>query len=202
MLGRLRSTFAPLKDRLAVPLARAGVPPLAISLAGIPLCLWSGWLLLRGHVFWAVVIGTAGALTDFLDGAVARLQKSSSPVGNYLEAVVDKLVEMVLLLALGQLYPLPAAFAVCASMLVSYAKPRVGLVLVTDNRDWPGWADHADRIALVLVAMALVPFSFKGQELAPSDSQDRRAACEHGQRQGEEQPAIVLHNDSEHRQMT
>lgn len=165
MLGRLRAFFTPLKDRVAEPLARAGVPPLLISLAGLPMALYGGWLLLHGHVFWAVVWSTAGSLTDFLDGAVARLQNRSSAVGNYLEAVIDKAIEMILLLSLAHLYPLPAAFALCASFLVSYAKPRVALVLITDNRDWPGWADHADRMAWVIVAMATcaVPWPLMGQ---------------------------------------
>lgn len=161
MLGRLRVWFTPLKDRVAEPLARAGVPPLAISLAGIPLSLLGGWLLLQGSIFWAVVWSTAASLTDFLDGAVARLQQRSSPLGNYLEAIIDKTIEMILLLALAHLYPLPAAFAMCASFLVSFAKPRVGLVVITDNRDWPGWADHADRIAWTIVAMATCALPWK-----------------------------------------
>jgi len=154
MLGQLRATVNPLKKLLAAPLARAGIAPLTVTLAALPLSLASAALLLGGRPLAAAAVACAASLTDFLDGAVARAQGRTSAAGNYLEAMVDRVVEIILLLALGWFFPWPAAFALATSMLVSYAKPRVALVIPTDNRDWPGLGDHCDRLLLIVLAMA------------------------------------------------
>lgn len=153
MIGQLRASVGPLKRLLALPLASVRVSPLAVTLAALPLSLASAALLVSGRPLAAVAVGCAASLTDFLDGAVARAQGRTSAAGNYLEAVVDRVVEIILLLGLAWFYPLPAACALAFSLLVSYAKPRVALVITTDNRDWPGLGDHCDRLLLILVAM-------------------------------------------------
>lgn len=109
--------------------------------------------------FQAALIGTAASLTDFVDGAVARFQKTQSAWGNYLEAVTDRLVELTLLLAMANDLGPVVAWAIAASMFISYTKPRVALVTPIDNHDWPGIADHADRMVILLVSMALSAYS-------------------------------------------
>lgn len=159
MLGERRNQFDHLKLLVARPLARTGMPPWIVTLLGLPLALAAALLLWRGYTLAALALGIAASLTDFFDGAVARLQNRSSALGNYLEAIVDKIVELTLLLALAMFEPLPASFAIAASMFIAYCKPRVALVVQTDNRDWPGLADHPDRMVLILVGFAcrLVP---------------------------------------------
>ncbi|MCX6803167.1 MAG: hypothetical protein NTY48_01200, partial [Candidatus Diapherotrites archaeon] len=41
------------------------------------------------------------------------------------------------------------------SMVSSYAKPRVALIIITDNRDWPAIGEHADKLVIVLVGLLL-----------------------------------------------
>lgn len=154
MLGERRSEFDHLKLLVAKPLARTGMPPWVITLMGLPLGLTAAALLWRGHTFAALAVGIAASLTDFFDGTVARLQNRSSALGNYLEAIVDKIVELTLLLGLAVFEPWPASFAIAASMFIAYCKPRVALVVQTDNRDWPGLADHPDRMVLILIGFA------------------------------------------------
>ena len=47
--------------------------------------------------------------------------------------------------------------ALLGTCLTSFAKARCALVVVMDNRDWPGLGDHADRAVILLFAYLLVP---------------------------------------------
>lgn len=161
MLGRARSYFQPTKERLGRALGRWGVPPWAITLSGLLLALLASWLYFAWGPLWGALCGTAASLTDFVDGAVARYQQRVSAWGNYLEAVVDRLVEIILLLTLASDLGPVVSFALAASLLISYCKARVALVIPADNHDWPGVGDHADRMVVLLVSMALCQLSFE-----------------------------------------
>ena len=152
MLGRLRESFEPAKNLLASPLARVGVHPLVITMMGLLFCMVASGLIGHRYACWAPYLALAGATTDLLDGPVARLQGKASAFGNYAEAIVDRLVEISLLLGLAPLYSQWVPYALAASLFVSYCKPRVALVVETDNRDWPGVGDHVDRMVCLLLA--------------------------------------------------
>lgn len=157
MLGLSLRKAASLPRRwVAAPLARTGVSPQALTLASVPLAAGSGALILTGrHAAGALILGALALLMDFVDGEVARLQGRTTPFGNLLDAVVDRVVEALLLSALARGCPVAACSALGASLLASYIKARVGLVIVADNRDWPGVGDRADRALLLLVAIGV-----------------------------------------------
>jgi phosphatidylglycerophosphate synthase len=159
VLGRARRHFEPAKQYLGRRLGQWGIPPWLITLSGLGLALLAGWAYTRLGPLAAALIGTAASLTDFVDGAVARYQNRQSAWGNYLEAIVDRLVELILLLTLSRDLGPVVAWAIAACMFISYCKPRVALVIPADNHDWPGLADHADRMVVLLISMALCQIS-------------------------------------------
>lgn len=159
MISQLREPTRPLRVALAKPLVALGVHPNWITLAAIPLSSAAAWVLYLGHGRWALLLALLAAAMDFLDGEVARLQNRPSAFGNYLEALVDRWVDGILLVGFIPFYPLAASLAIILSSLVSYAKARLGLVMPTDNSDWPGWGDRPDRMVLLLSAVALGPVS-------------------------------------------
>jgi len=70
-----------------------------LRLAGVPLFLW---LLLGPHRDgWAIVVLTAGGVTDWLDGKLARWLHQSSRLGALLDPMVDRLYILATLLAFG-----------------------------------------------------------------------------------------------------
>jgi phosphatidylglycerophosphate synthase len=73
-------------------------------------------------------------------------------------ALVDRWVDGVLLLGFLSSHPLAAGLAIILSSLVSYTKARLGLVISTDNSDWPGVGDRSDRMLLLLCAVGLGPY--------------------------------------------
>ncbi|MBS2037809.1 CDP-alcohol phosphatidyltransferase family protein [bacterium] len=159
MISQLREPTRPLRVALARPLVALGVHPNWITLAAIPFSTAAAWVLSQGSGGWALILALAAAAMDFLDGEVARLQNRTTAFGNYLEALVDRWVDGILLVGFLPSYPLPAALAIILSSLVSYSKARLGLVMPTDNSDWPGWGDRSDRLILLLLAVWLGPAS-------------------------------------------
>jgi phosphatidylglycerophosphate synthase len=157
LLAAQRASFEPAKERLGRFLGVLPFPPAFYTLLGLVLALVAAYTY-QDSPLQAALWGTAASLTDFVDGAVARAQNKTSAWGNYLEAIVDRLVELILLLAMSGLGPV-TSWAIAACMLISYAKPRAALVTPLDNHDWPGIGDHADRMVILLLSMAAAQFS-------------------------------------------
>jgi phosphatidylglycerophosphate synthase len=137
---------------VATPIARLGISPNTLSLCALPLASMAALALHTQHYRVGFWWGLAAALVDLLDGTVADLQGKRSPFGNYFETMIDRIVEVLLLLGVCSRWPLLSAWAACASLLVSYAKARVGLVIVTDNHDWPAVGERPERLAIFLTA--------------------------------------------------
>src|SRR5262249_21283262 len=76
-----------------------------LRLAGVPLFLW----LLLGPRYdgWAIVVLTAGGVSDWLDGKLARWLGQSSRLGAVLDPLVDRLYILATLLAFGVRHVVP-----------------------------------------------------------------------------------------------
>ena len=153
MLGRARPYFRGLKSLAARPLVALGVRPNLISAAAVPIAILAAYWCTEQRFLLAGFVAIFASLFDFVDGEVARQQGCASPWGNYFETIADRLVETSLLLGLVGYQPRLAGLALALAFLVSYSKARVGLVIITDNRDWPGMGDHSDRMVLIVAAI-------------------------------------------------
>ncbi|RLG68997.1 MAG: hypothetical protein DRO07_02830 [Candidatus Iainarchaeum archaeon] len=158
MLGRLRDKTKKLAFMLAKPFAVLGVHPNIVSFLGIPLALVAGYFIYSGNYLLASIFALLAITMDFIDGAVAELTKKKSYFGNYFETMMDKYVEMILLGSFVFVFPFESVFALGFSLMESYAKPRVGLVIITDNRDWPAIGEHADKLSLIIIGLLLASF--------------------------------------------
>lgn len=157
MLSKLRETIAPLRRVLAWPFVRTRASAAAVGWAGIVLAATAAGLARWGFPTAAFWVAGLALLTDIVDGEVARQTGSTSPEGNYLDAVGDRVSECLLLLGLIPFAPNLAALALAGGCLTSYAKARCALVRVLDNRDWPGLGDYPDRGALIATAYFMLP---------------------------------------------
>src|SRR3989344_6828044 len=161
MLGSLREKTKPFTRLVAKPFAMIGFPPLLFTLLGVLLAIIASFFLFQQKFSEAFLFTLLAISIDLFDGEVARLQKKESLFGNYFETMVDKLVEIILFIGTAFLFPLASICALAFSMFNSYAKPRVALVIITDNRDWPAIGEHAERMLLLLLGILLSIFSLK-----------------------------------------
>lgn len=162
MLGQLRSLFKPLFHALAFPFIALRISPTWVTLMGIPFALACAYAYVQ-HDFWlALLLLPLSGVWDAIDGTVARAQKKESLWGNYFETMVDKLIEIIIFIGLAFIAPIAAIAALGFGLLSSYAKPRVALVIITDNHDWPAIGEHADKLVILFAGTlwaALNPFS-------------------------------------------
>ena len=164
MLSRLRMPLRGFSEILAIPFVKLRIHPNVVSLIGAAFLVPYVWFALQLNFPLALLFAVLASGMDMVDGSVARLSGKKSNFGNYFETMIDKVVDFVLIGTWALLYPLAGILALCGSFMSSYAKPRAALVIITDNRDWPGIGEHSDKLALLLLgilASIFVP-TFRG----------------------------------------
>ncbi len=158
MLGKLRKKIKPMLFFLAKPFAALGVHPNAVTLLGIPFALAAAYFIFQQQYLNAFFFVILAVLMDLIDGSVAGLSGKRSYFGNYFETMVDKYVEFIVFSGFVFAFPLETVLLVGLSLIESYAKPRVALVIIADNRDWPALGEHADKFALLLAGLFVSAF--------------------------------------------
>lgn len=151
-------------ERLARPLANAGVHPDAITAASFVLVLASCAAFVWWHhslVGFGVCLAAFEVLDNF-DGAVARLQHRPSAAGSFLDSVTDRLKEFAAHLSLAFLLRdyLAAMCSLGLSLTVSYtlAKARAEGALSLPGA--PPLFERFERLIVLctgLILPALVP---------------------------------------------
>lgn len=88
----------PLKDRylrsIAVRLARIGATANEITAFGLCLALCAGFVAYGGYLYAALVLFSASALCDALDGSLARVSSEQTEFGLYFDGVADRFSEL------------------------------------------------------------------------------------------------------------
>lgn len=158
MLGQIRKDIKPLLRKIAkiisvIPLTANQFTFLAIPLSGV-----AAYFLATENYLYGLIFVIFSILIDLLDGSFAEAKKQKSFFGNYWDAVVDKMVEAIIYFGLAFNYPLLAFLCFSTTMLNSYAKPRVALIIETDNHDWPAIGDRADRLLLLIIGLLIANF--------------------------------------------
>jgi CDP-diacylglycerol---glycerol-3-phosphate 3-phosphatidyltransferase len=115
----------------------------------------------RGHFVAAVVIVTLSALTDVIDGAMARAQGSTGKFGALLDSTMDRVADGMVFASLAYYYrdetPTLVAVLIClvAGQVVSYVKARAeGLGLDANV----GLVERAERLISIGVGALLTAF--------------------------------------------
>jgi phosphatidylglycerophosphate synthase len=92
-----------IKTRLSAPISRAlvrvapGVHPMTITLAGTCVGIAGGAAFGLGHAVTGALLAAAAQVLDGVDGQVARLTQRESTKGAFLDSVLDRFVDFVLL---------------------------------------------------------------------------------------------------------
>src|SRR5919199_4013767 len=136
-------------------LLRVGVSPNAVTIAGTVGVLIGSYLGALGHLFWGTWVVTASALTDVLDGTMARMRGGSGRFGALLDSSMDRIADAAVFGAVtfylanrGNPYGGMVAALIClaAGQVVSYVKARAqSLDLDADV----GIAERLERLIIV-----------------------------------------------------
>ena len=164
MLNRFARAFV---AKLFTPLARLflklGLSPDVVTIVGTAgVCVGALGFYPRHEFFWGSVLVSVFALSDTIDGVMARLSDRSTNWGAYLDSTLDRVGDSAVFGGLVLWYagdggtPYLAALALACLILgsvVSYSKARAEGLGMTAN---VGIAERADRLVAVLIATGLV----------------------------------------------
>lgn len=148
LIGVIRNFFKALIGQFAVILNKitgGRISANVITLTGLAIHLPIAYLIALGHNYWAAGLLLVFGLFDALDGAIARVQKTSSSKGMLLDSITDRMKEVLLyvgaaysFIAAGRAYYAVWAVAACGiSLLVSYVNAW-GEAVITSHKT----ADH------------------------------------------------------------
>lgn len=157
LTDRLRQmTQAPL-NRIGGLLAKLGVHPDAITIAGLMLVVAAAVLMAQGLFLAAGMLLLFSLPLDAVDGAVARALNRSGTFGMVLDSTLDRYADGFIFASLGYYFAgqdrfdmLALAFlALVGSFLVSYVRARaedakVGLRITI------GWFTRVERVIVIL----------------------------------------------------
>ena len=151
-------------DPIARLLLRLRISPDAVTVFGTIGTMASALICFpTGNFGLGVLLIAVFALSDLVDGTMARLGGTSGPWGNFLDATLDRLADGAVfggLLMWGALtgetwVTAGAAFALVTGQVTSYAKARAEAVGATAD---VGLVERAERLIVALLAALLTGF--------------------------------------------
>ena len=163
MLGWLRPFMAKVWKAPAKGLLRLGVTPNAVTVFGTVGAMAAAlWFFPKGgdNLFWGTLAIAAFAVSDMLDGTMARLSGKASRFGAFLDSTLDRVADATIFGALAWGFidvdrqtALAAFVCMAVGSFVPYARARAEGLGVEAK---VGIAERADRLAVGGIAAVLV----------------------------------------------
>ncbi len=168
---RYKAVFNRVFDPVADILVRCGIGPSTVTIAGLIFTAAScAFLLITHRVVAFCFLVTFATLFDAFDGAVARRSGRVTRFGAYLDAMVDRYEEALVLIAVAMEtgYWLLSMWLLTGCVLVSYAKARAAMEAPISNGEWPDMMERMERDVIYVVGLlisALVPRRIAGEDV-------------------------------------
>jgi len=102
---KLRKNVQPAFDLIAKGFIKANLTPNMITGSAFLVGIMSAVLIGFGYMIPAFVMLWLSGLLDVLDGTVARLTGNSSPIGAYMDLILDRMVEAAVILGFYHAFP-------------------------------------------------------------------------------------------------
>ncbi len=158
MLTKLKQRVQLKLTSVAKSIHNLGLSPNHISFIGIIFAVLSAvtywqWMLHPFFLLLAPLLMLASGLLDALDGAMARLYGEATNFGGFLDSLLDRYSDAIILcgIILGGLTEISWGLAaLIGSLLVSYARARAEAAGV--KMETVGLAERAERIVLLALA--------------------------------------------------
>jgi len=157
---RLGARIAAAVGPLLHLLARQGVTPHQVTVAGCALAVCAALVLMAGYRTGAGSLFLVASLLDLADGTLARLTGKATAFGKFLDSTLDRVGEGVMLMAVAYCLSLEnnapavaaAVLALLGGQLTSYIRARaevLGLACTV------GLATRPERVAIMVAGLLL-----------------------------------------------
>jgi CDP-diacylglycerol--glycerol-3-phosphate 3-phosphatidyltransferase len=155
MLKHYKASLTRLGDPVARALLRAHVRPNHLTMVGLGVSILAACAFAQGRLRVGAVLLTLAGLFDFFDGSLARLANSVSTFGAFLDSVVDRYSDLVLLLGVVLYYHRAADTtgvfltmgALVGTIMTSYTRARAESIGVACEI---GLIERPERLILLI----------------------------------------------------
>ena len=132
------------------------IHPNALTSIGLGINAVAAWLLAHGEFFSAGVVVLCGAVFDLIDGPVARQSNRVTRFGGFLDSVLDRYSDLILLMGLLVYYAsinrffyiILTAVAMTGSVMISYTRACSENVIQSCK---VGFLERPERIVLIII---------------------------------------------------
>lgn len=158
MLGAQRGWTQSAAAWLAAPFVWLRVPPNVLTLVGVLASFVPAYLAYRQEYLWAGVLLPIVAGFDVVDGAVARATQRTSPFGGYLDSVLDRVSDAVVLLGIGlgvneRLWWVVLGACLVGQYLTSYARARSYEDAQPPPETWNQFFERPERVLFLSLVL-------------------------------------------------
>ncbi len=155
MLSAYKDRFNGIVNPIARAIAGAGITPNELTMTGFVASTAVAVALAMEKLPYALLFLAIAALLDALDGAVARVTDNVTELGAYLDSVLDRYADGLLLL--GVMLYLKDHYALIAvvllgTLLVSYSRSKAESLGLRGD---VGIAERAERLLVLILAIFL-----------------------------------------------
>jgi CDP-diacylglycerol---glycerol-3-phosphate 3-phosphatidyltransferase len=132
MLSHYKESLQGVADPVARLLLQARVRPNQLTVVGLGVSAVAAQMFFLGRLRLAALLLALAGLCDFFDGSLARLAGSESPYGAFLDSVVDRYSDLIVLLGIVLYYERVdegagvffTMMTLVGTVMVSYTKAR------------------------------------------------------------------------------
>lgn len=155
--GNIGTAGQKVLDFLVTPLSKLNVHPNVLTYIGLGINILATVLFARGLFFWAGLVMLFGGTFDMLDGAVARVSGRVTRFGGFLDSVIDRYSDMLMLFGLliwyakvdRLFYVGLTGMAIIGSVMISYTRARAESLIPKCK---VGFLERAERVVLLIIA--------------------------------------------------
>jgi archaetidylinositol phosphate synthase len=161
MLTKLKKRFQSWISAEAKLAHQVGLTPNHISALGIMLAAFSAFAYANAHAHQLVLVAAPillliSGFCDALDGAIARIHGRTTTSGKFLDSVLDRIADALMLSGIifgGLCDPFWGLVALIGSLMVSYVRARAEALGV--EMEAVGVAERAERLIILAAASFL-----------------------------------------------
>ena len=144
------------QDFLVGRLSKHRVNPNLLTFIGLGVNIFATVLFAKGMFFWAGLVVLFAGVFDMLDGAVARVTRTVTRFGAFLDSVIDRYSDMLMLFGLliwyakvdRMFYVGLTAMVIIGSVMTSYARARAESLIPACK---VGFLERAERVVLLII---------------------------------------------------
>lgn len=143
-------------EKIVRGFSKLGIDPNVLTAVGFGINLLAAYLFAYGYFRWAGLTVIVAGIFDLTDGPVARVTKRVTPFGGFLDSVVDRYSDLLLLIGLlvfyGRInrfwYVTLVAVAMIGSVMTSYTRARAENLIPKCK---VGFLERPERIVLIII---------------------------------------------------